>query len=372
MSTLLKTYFVNSSNQCKYPIVFGPHAIEALDTPDITEATRAIIVTNKTVESACRGIIDQLTAAISLNTHVRVIEDGECVKTMATVSTILDACVHHKMGRRDVLFCVGGGVVGDMAGFAASIYLRGIPFFHVPTSLLAQVDAAIGGKTGVNHPAGKNLIGTFCQPKKVFIDPTVLHSLPVDQMKEGLSEIIKYGIIMDRPLFWYLEEHIQAIQSFRYADCPDIWHYLIERSVQNKAMVVSQDEMEVEYREILNYGHTIGHAIESAMGYSGISHGDAIAIGMLVEAKIAVQLHHISRDDEARMARLIRHFHHQTSLDDMDDAVFFHALTTDKKVRQGRVRFVVPTGIGSTKTIQDVPSHIVSTAMSEVLGRALQ
>ena len=272
------------------------------------------------------------------------------------------------MGRKDVLFAFGGGVVGDMAGFAASIYLRGIEFFQVPTTLLAQVDAAIGGKTGINLDSGKNLVGSFYQPKKILIDPTILNSLSKDQMKEGLAEVIKYGVIMDKPLFWYLEEHVNAIKTFSYSDCPDVWHFLIEKSVQNKARVVSQDEKESDYREILNFGHTIGHAIELACSYTGVSHGQAVAQGMIIEALIAFLLKHISKEDYNRIKDLIDQFDYSFTIEKIDSAVFFDALLRDKKVRQGHVRFVVPVGIGSTKTIQDVPQDIITEAFNSFFG----
>jgi 3-dehydroquinate synthase len=367
----LKTYYINISSGKKYPIIFGDNAVSGISANDISMATKALIVTNTTVAHECRAYIDSIKNHVELDIELLQLDDGESTKSMDTVMTIINKCLSHKMGRKDVVFSLGGGVVGDMAGFAASIYLRGIPFFQMPTSLLAQVDAAIGGKTGVNHSFGKNLVGTFYQPVKTFVDPSVLHTLSKEQMKEGLAEIIKYGIIMDKPLFWYIEENVNAINMFSYKDCTDVWHFLIEKSIQNKAKVVSQDEKESEYREILNYGHTIGHAIELAFSYERVSHGQAVALGMVVEALIALLLNHISKDDYQRIKQLIDQFDYNFSIENIDSDIFFNALLADKKVRKGNVRFVVPTGIGSIKTIQDVSEDVIREAMSMAFGEGV-
>ena len=331
MTSALKTYYINISSSKKYPIVFGESAITCIDKNDLAGATKGVIVTNQTILNACAHLIDELKARLDLDLHTIVIDDGEEYKSLETVQTIVNECLEFGVGRKDVLFSVGGGVVGDMAGFAASIYLRGISFFQVPTSLLAQVDAAIGGKTGVNHTIGKNLIGTFYQPKKTLIDPRFLITLPKEQMKEGLAEVIKYGVIMDKPLFWYLEEHTTALRTFTYENCPDVWQFVIDKSIQNKAHVVSKDERESEYREILNFGHTIGHAIESVFGYQAVTHGQAVALGMVAESMLALTLKHISRDGCDRIKQLIDSFNYDFDLNEMDPTAFFKALTRDKK-----------------------------------------
>ena len=316
MSTLnsLKTYYINLSHDKKYPIVFGEGAVSSIEKKDYGSATKALIVTNKTIRSACSNLIDTIHHYLPMDVHEYVIEDGESYKTMDTVSRIIDACIEHKLGRKDILIAVGGGVVGDMVGFAASIYLRGISFIQVPTSLLAQVDAAIGGKTGVNHHKGKNLVGSFYQPVKTIIDPTVLSTLSEQQMKEGLAEVIKYGVINDKPLFWYIEQHLNAISMFSYTNCSDIWNHLIEKSIQNKALVVSQDEKESKYREILNFGHTIGHALESVHGYEKISHGEAVAMGMAVESIISNESQLLSDENLDRILNLIQQFNYLLKL----------------------------------------------------------
>ena len=371
VASSLKTYYINLSSDKKYPIIFGEQAIQAIDQKDMGDAQRVLIVTNRTVEVACQHVITDLKAQFTQTVDVHVLDDGESLKSLDTVSAIIDACIAHDMGRKDVLIALGGGVVGDMVGFAASIYLRGISFIQIPTSLLAQVDAAIGGKTGVNHSEGKNLIGTFYQPIKTIIDPTLLRSLGMDQMKEGLAEIIKYGVIMDKPLFWYIEQHMAAIKTFSYAECSDVWHFLIEKSIQNKALVVSQDEKESQYREILNFGHTMGHAIESVLGYSGVSHGQAVAMGMVLEATLAVNLRHLSNDNLVRIRSLIEELGFILFLDELNEDAFFSALKRDKKVRKGDIRFVFPTDIGQTKSVAGVAREAILDVVYAVLGDVL-
>ena len=367
MSASLKTYFINLTHK-KFPIVFGPQAVGGIQLKSIPNATRALIVTNTTVQQACQACIHAITQQLGLSTEVVVLDDGESFKTLSTVSRIIDACIDHSMSRHDIIIAVGGGVVGDMAGFAAAVYLRGVPFIQVPTSLLGQVDAAIGGKTGVNHAKGKNLIGAFYQPVQTIIDPSLLSTLQPAQMKEGLAEIVKYAVIMDKPLFWYIQQHSNAIQPCTYGSCPDVWHYLIEKSIQNKALVVSQDEKEAALREILNYGHTIGHAIESALGYSAISHGLAVAIGMVVEARLAVKNRHLTVEAYQKIQNLIEELGFECRVPPMSKSLFLSALTRDKKVKKGMIRMVVPTDIGQTKVMTGCSDDAIANAMVECLG----
>ena len=365
-----KTYYINIAAHKKYPIVVGVTA--TLDTGDLGAAQRVLIVTTPTVLNACDGIIESMKQRWGRLVDVVTIDDSESAKTIDTVQMLITACLEHGLGRHDCLVALGGGVVGDITGFVAAIYLRGIAFFQMPTSLLAQVDAAMGGKTGVNHPRGKNLIGAFHQPKKTVINPQVLATLPPYHMAEGLFEIIKYGIIRDKPLFWYLESHIAAIRSFSYTDCPDVWHVLIEKSIQNKADVVSNDEKEAGDRETLNFGHTIGHALETLGGYGLLSHGRAVAWGMLIEATIALQLRVLPPTEYQRIQALIQAFNTDPFPPiTIDETAFFNALSVDKKVREGQVRYVVPTGIGHTTIVQDVDRSAVMTAVKTVIGELI-
>ena len=372
VASSLKTYYINIAPDKKFPIIFGENAYLSIDKKDLGDATRGLIVTNQTVYNLLGDFFIKLEDHLTIDIEIFILEDGESHKSLDSVSNILDACIDHDMGRKDVIIAIGGGVVGDMAGFAASIYLRGIGLIQIPTSLLAQVDAAIGGKTGVNHDQGKNLIGTFYQPIKTIIDPLMLTTLSQEHMQEGLAEIIKYGVIMDKPLFWYIEQHLVAIKTFSYVDCPDVWHFLIEKSIQNKALVVSQDEKESQLREILNFGHTIAHAIESVFKYSGVSHGQAVAMGMVVESILSYDLRHLSEDNLVRIKSLIESFGYDLSLESIKEDQFLAALKRDKKNRKGNVRFIFPTDIGQTKSISGVTNDAIFSAITDLFGDILK
>ena len=368
MTRSLKTFYINLSTDKKFPIIFGEGAFSSVNPMDIGDATKAIIVTNSKIREACSELIDSIQSSLDIDVFIYELNDGEQYKQLDTLSEIINVCIQHELGRKDLLIAVGGGVVGDITGFAASVYLRGIPFFQVPTSLLAQVDAAIGGKTGVNHEKGKNLIGSFYQPVKTLIDPSALISLSETQMKEGLAEIIKYGVIADKPLFWYIEQHSDAISTFSFENCPDIWYFLIEKSIHNKALVVSQDEKELRLREILNYGHTIGHAIEAVFDYNQVSHGEAVALGMMVEAVLSNLMNQLSDENLQRIIELIKRFEYRTDIGKIDEQAFFSALQLDKKVRKGEVRFIIPVDIGQTKTVEGVSNDLILQAMRVIFG----
>ena len=276
---------------------------------------------------------------------------GERYKTPATLQKIYDAALTHRLERSSTILALGGGIVGDMSGFAAATWLRGIAFVQVPTSLLAMVDAAIGGKTGINHPRGKNLIGAFHQPRLVLIDPEVLKTLPPREFRAGMAEVIKYGVIWDAELFEQLEESPRLDQQ-RYLSA-ELLQVILTRSCQTKAHVVSQDEKEAGLRAILNYGHTIGHAVESLTGYRLVNHGEAVAIGMVAAGQLAIALGLWPQEAADRQQRVIQAAGLPTQLPAQlanPDAVeqILAALQSDKKVLSGKVRFVLPTQIAQT------------------------
>lgn len=251
-----------------------------------------------------------------------------------------------------------------MAGFAAATWLRGINFVQVPTSLLAMVDASIGGKTGVNHPQGKNLIGAFHQPRLVLIDPQVLNTLPAREFRAGMAEVIKYGIIWDAQLFEQLEQASRLDQ--RYLD-PELLQTILTRSCEAKAHVVSKDEKEAGLRAILNYGHTIGHAVESLTGYRLVNHGEAVAIGMVAAGQIAVELGLWTQAECDRQHALIQKTGLPTQIPaELDVEAIVATLQTDKKVEAGRVRFVLPTQIGAVKVTDQVPSETVKQVLRQL------
>src|SRR3989442_898756 len=242
-----------------------------------------VIVTSPVVQYAYGPRVVRSFRAAGLNPTVLALPDGERTKSLRWVTLVLNALLRRRYERKAWLVALGGGVIGDLAGFAASIYLRGIPFVQVPTTLVAQVDASIGGKTGVNHLLGKNLIGTFYQPKLVLIDPGVLRTLPQREYRAGLAEVIKYGVIADAEFFEFLERDMDQILKLE----PAALHRVIRTACAIKAAVVSEDEREGDRRRILNFGHTVGHALETLGGYHRYTHGEAVAIGMVVAARVA-------------------------------------------------------------------------------------
>lgn len=283
---------------------------------------------------------------------------GERYKTLNSIQKVYDTALTHHLERSSTIVALGGGVVGDMSGFAAATWLRGIHFVQVPTSLLAMVDAAIGGKTGVNHPQGKNLIGAFHQPRLVLIDPQVLQTLPAREFRAGMAEVIKYGVIWDAELFAQLEA-AKRLDQQRYVS-EELMQTILTRSCQAKAHVVSQDEKEAGLRAILNYGHTIGHAVESLTGYKVVNHGEAVAIGMVAAGQIAVELGMWEAGATQRQQALIEKTGLPIKLPPgMDIEAIVAALQTDKKVEAGKVRFVLPTAIGAVKVTDQVPSEVI-------------
>ncbi|HZG41128.1 MAG TPA: 3-dehydroquinate synthase [Nodosilinea sp.] len=286
---------------------------------------------------------------------------GERYKTLASIQKIYAAALGFHLERKAAMVALGGGVIGDMTGFAAATWLRGLSVVQVPTSLLAMVDASIGGKTGVNHPQGKNLIGAFHQPRLVMIDPLVLKTLPAREFRAGMAEVIKYGVICDRTLFETLEA-APRLDQYRYLG-DDLLHTILTRSCRAKAEVVSQDEREAGRRAILNYGHTIGHAIESLMQYRGVNHGEAVAIGMVAAGKMATALGYWTQDEENRQLTLIEKAGLPTQIPAQlksDDILAL--LQGDKKVEDGQVRFVMPKGIGDAFVTGDISRDIILAA----------
>jgi 3-dehydroquinate synthase len=292
---------------------------------------------------------------------------GERYKTLKSLQKIYDIALQHRLERSSTIVALGGGVIGDMAGFAAATWLRGINVVQVPTSLLAMVDSSVGGKTGVNHPQGKNLIGAFHQPRFVLIDPSVLKTLPPREFRAGMAEVIKYGIIWDAELFAKLEES-KRLDQMRYVD-EELLQIILSRSCQAKAAVVSKDEKEAGLRAILNYGHTIGHAVESLTGYKLVNHGEAVAIGMVAAGQIAVQLRMWKPEEAKRQDALIQKAGLPTQLPNvLDIEAILDTLQTDKKVEAGKVRFVLPTQIGAVTVTDQVPADVIRQVLREMQG----
>jgi 3-dehydroquinate synthase len=294
---------------------------------------------------------------------VALIPDGERAKTLTTVSRLLDRMVALKLTRQSTVIAVGGGVVGDVAGFVASIYMRGIPVVQVPTTLLAQVDSSIGGKTGVNHRVAKNLIGTFYQPRLVLSDPLLLSKLPEREFASGLFEALKYGVIRDSELFNDFETRSAM---FRQRD-PQAIERLVARCAAIKADVVMQDEKESDLRRILNFGHTVGHGLEAAARYQRIKHGEAVGYGMIAAARIGHTLDKLSGNDRERIEHAVGLLGKLPALTGMQTKDVLQALQHDKKVRNGAVHFVLPRAIGRVEITPDVPIEVVRNVVKGIL-----
>lgn len=295
---------------------------------------------------------------------IHLIPAGEQFKTLSQIEKLYDNALTHRLERSSTLLALGGGVIGDMTGFAAATWLRGLNFIQVPTSLLAMVDASVGGKTGVNHPLGKNLIGAFYQPKLVLIDPEVLTTLPEREFRAGMAEVIKYAVIWDDNLFAQLEQ-CHCLSSFSDLT-PELLQTILTRSCQAKADVVGQDEKESGLRAILNYGHTIGHAVESLTGYSLVNHGEAVAIGMEVAGAIAVKLNLWDCMDAKRQNQLMVKTGLPTQIPTgvkIEDII--NSLGSDKKVKAGKVRFILPTKIGEVIITSEVSNDLIREVLTE-------
>jgi len=290
-----------------------------------------------------------------------LLPDGEAAKTPATLMTIFDALVEHRMGRDCVLVALGGGVIGDIAGFAAATWQRGVDFVQVPTTLLAQVDSSVGGKTAVNHPGGKNLIGAFHQPLCVLSDTDTLNTLPDRELKAGLAEVIKYGLIADAEFFSWLEnEHVKVLGR----DTERLQH-IVRRSCEIKAQIVAGDERERGQRAILNLGHTFGHAIERCLGYGTWLHGEAVAAGMCMAANFSQRIGWLSTTDVQRTRELFTRYGLPVDPPYVEPAEFLAAMTLDKKVQAGEIRLVLLKSIGEAVTTSEYPSHELVDMLSD-------
>lgn len=327
---------------------------------------KVLVVSNPEIFSHYGDTCLQSLNESEFEVYQHLIPSGEVHKNLQSIEKLYDVALENHLERSSTLVALGGGVIGDMTGFAAATWLRGINFVQVPTSLLAMVDASVGGKTGVNHPQGKNLIGAFYQPKLVLIDPEVLQTLPEREFRAGMAEVIKYGVIWDAELFSELEQ-AQDIDCFETID-PQLLKTILTRSCQAKADVVSQDEKEAGLRAILNYGHTIGHAIESLTDYQEYVHGEAVALGMVAAGEIAIQMGAWKDAAGNRQNKLIAKAGLPTKVSaDIQVKDVLEAIKNDKKVKSGKVRFILPTKIGAVKITDKVSSDVVKESVLSLL-----
>lgn len=336
---------------------------------EIKTSDRAVIVTHPNLKKTYGVKLLASLRKAGLEADFIEIPAGENYKNLEVASKIYDALVNFKIERPDALFALGGGLIGDLAGFVAATYLRGINFVQVPTTLLAQVDSSIGGKVGVNHPRGKNLIGAFYQPRAVFSDLDVLVSLPAREFHSGLAEVVKYGLIADSDFFEFLEKSAEYLEGvakiFGSQAQKEILKKIVSRSAQIKAAVVEKDEKEKNLRMILNFGHTIGHALEAASNYSLYSHGEAVSIGMLVATLMAVKLNLTKKEVYERLKNLLKKLGLPTGLWEPGVEEIIKPLELDKKVLEKKIRFVLPLAIGQVAIYEDVDVSLVKSALSE-------
>lgn len=325
--------------------------------------THAVVITDANVIEPHGRCVAESLAALGVRVNVEIVAAGETSKSVANADRLWNQLLKHKADRKSVVVAVGGGVVGDLAGFIAATYARGLPFLQVPTTLLAHVDSSVGGKVGVNLPTAKNMVGAFWQPLGVLIDTAVLDTLPAREYRAGLGEVVKYGVILDAEFFAYLEQHADDLN----ARIPEVLRYVIARCCRLKADVVEQDERETTgLRAVLNYGHTFAHAIEAEAGYGQFLHGEAVSIGMLAASRLAERLGRVDATLTARQDRLLQRLGLPTALPDLDPALLLAAMQTDKKVAHGRLRFVLPTRMGNVELVGDVPEDDVLAVLRGV------
>ncbi|RXJ88044.1 3-dehydroquinate synthase [Arcobacter sp. CECT 8985] len=306
--------------------------------------TKVVVVTNPTVSGFHLDYLKNKLNAKQLS--IVTIPDGEQYKNMSTIDMILDHCFEHRLDRKSLLVAFGGGVIGDMTGFAASIYQRGISFVQIPTTLLSQVDASVGGKTGINNKYGKNLIGAFHQPKAVYIDPSFLSTLPKREFGAGIAEIVKMAVTFNKEFFEWLEQNdLTKEENIKIA---------IKKSVETKADVVIKDEKENGIRAALNYGHTFGHVIENETNYDTYLHGEAVGIGMVMANALAVKLNLMSKDEEKRVKDLLEKYDIPISYKIKDVEDFYSHFFLDKKSLDNKIKFILPKSIGDCLITNEV------------------
>lgn len=345
----------------RYPIYIGRGLLRQpeLLRPHI-HGSRVAVVTNVTVAPL---YLDALMQGLTAWKPVTVsLPDGEVYKNLQVLDRIYTLLLENRCDRKTTLIALGGGVVGDMTGFAAASYQRGIPFIQIPTTLLSQVDSSVGGKTGVNHALGKNMIGAFHQPQSVLIDTDTLATLPDKELSAGLAEVIKYGLIGDAEFFGWLEQNLDQL----LARDPQALAYAIERSCADKAAVVAADEREAGSRALLNLGHTFGHAIETGAGYGAWLHGEAIAAGMCMAADLSRRLGWLSTQEVRRIEKLIERARLPTRAPRaLSGARLRELMSVDKKVEAGQLRLVLPKGLGHSVITADVPPALLTETLEQ-------
>ena len=347
-----------------YPLVVGTGLLNSVGEllTSHTKSNKVLIVSDAFVKTCYLPVVLKNLKDVGLDARTIEVPGGEESKSLAQFSRIQDSLVEHQLDRGSMVVALGGGVIGDLAGFAAAVYMRGIPYVQIPTTLQAQVDASVGGKTAINHPKGKNLIGAFHQPKLVVIDVETLKTLPLRDIRAGLIEVIKMGVIRDEPLFERVEEDLEAILSLDNTALIGI----ISQACVNKAEIVAKDEKESRLRMVLNYGHTFGHAIEALTHYNRYRHGEAVSIGMNCAAQLAVNLGMFSGTDFQRQRALLERAKLPITLpSDLTPEALCDAMYLDKKTLGGKLRLILPTRIGEVVIRDDIDDRHVLQAIAQ-------
>lgn len=343
-----------------YDIVIGRELnVGELMRTALPKTQDLLIVSNETIAPLYMAALKAKLEPFGFKCRECILKDGEVYKTVESYMQIMTTLLDDNYGRDCALVALGGGVVGDITGFAAATYQRGVDFVQIPTTLLALVDSSVGGKTAINHPQGKNMIGAFYQPKIVLADLDYLKTLPEREMAAGMAEVIKYGVILDREFFDYLKEHA-GTENLDLA-------YVVKRCCEWKAYVVSQDEKEKGLRALLNYGHTFGHAIEVGMGFGTYLHGEAVAVGMVIAAFVAAKSKGLSLEEVKELTELLPKYNLPVMIPSaLEGSDFIAHMHHDKKVKQGKINYVLPTKIGKCAVYNDLPDYEVRAYINEL------
>ena len=347
-----------------YPIHIGSNLLSRTDllVPHLP-SKQVAIVTNTTVAPLYLQVLNDALHGAGVKAISIILPDGEKYKNSETLNLIYDALLQNRCERRTTLIALGGGVIGDLTGYAAATYLRGVPFIQIPTTLLSQVDSSVGGKTGINHPLGKNMIGAFYQPQVVVADIATLKTLPQRELSAGLAEVIKYGLIRDADFFLWLERNMPKLMELD----PAAMSYAIYRSCQNKADVVAADEHETGVRALLNLGHTFGHAIENAMGYGVWLHGEAVAAGTVLAAKFSQRLGWLQQEDLERTINILEAAGLPVNPPNLGVEKYLNLMSMDKKVIDGRIRLVMlKDKIGNSVVTSEYHPAMLRETLSEI------